>query len=416
MTNEQLLQLLGEIDEKHLCGANRDIERWLEEQNGVEFKVERPRKKSPWKIIAAVSCSAAAVLGAVFLMSNVLNNGFTYVPGDPSSSVQVGESEFAVNSEVMWAIGKTVGELTERYGEVTGGGGNAYQFKNGYGIYRFNEGSCVSLEVNASDLLTGDLSTVNLDNIASKYGFDVNQLEPENNEPGMDKVYSIANFSHPSYKNITFLMFHKRSGFDEDAKFVVSYDENSGEISSVESEYNTPITDDYIKTLNSVIDTSMDVVALNDSIKGTDVDDRVQKVQVFENPDAFEQNVAYSAGELKDGAIVLVDFNDGTHYITSRGERTTEPIPMPMMFSHIIRRAGSVEQLKEEIDGYNRGLGDRALIKITLYQNGEDAENGNDNGVTILENGKIVASDEDFKIGAVVRAEYDGGKSWVCFT
>ena len=232
MTNEQLLQLLGEIDEKHLCGANRDIERWLEEQNGVEFKVERPRKKSPWKIIAAVSCSAAAVLGAVFLMSNVLNNGFEHMPGDPSSSVQSGESEFTVNSEVMWAIGKTVGELTERYGEVTMDGGTAYRFKNGYGIYHFNElnsGSCVSLEVNASDLLTGDLSTVNLDNIASKYGFNVIQLEPEDNKPGMDNVYTIANFSHPSYKNITFLMFHKRSGFDEDAKFVVSYErDNSG--------------------------------------------------------------------------------------------------------------------------------------------------------------------------------------------
>ena len=89
---------------------------------------------------------------------------------------------------------------------------------------------------------------------------------------------------------------------------------------------------------------------------------------------------------------------------------------MPMMFSHIIRRAGSVEQLKGEIDGYNRGLGDRALTKITLYQNGEDAANGSDNGVTLLENGKIVASDEDFKSGEVVRVEYGGGESWFEFS
>ena len=189
-----------------------------------------------------------------------------------------------------------------------------------------------------------------------------------------------------------------------------------GESSNVESEYNTKITDEYIKTLNSVIDASTDVVALNGSIKDADGDNLVQKVQVFEHPDAFEQNVAYFAGELKDGAIVLVDFIDGTHYITSRGERTTEPVPMPMMFSHIIRRAGSVEQLKGEIDGYNRGLGDRALTKITLYQNGEDAANGSDNGVTLLENGKIVASDEDFKSGEVVRVEYGGGESWFEFS
>ena len=71
MKNEQFLQLLGEIDDKHLLGANRDIERWLEDQNGIEFKVERPRKKSPWKIIAAVSCSAAAVLGAFVLARNI---------------------------------------------------------------------------------------------------------------------------------------------------------------------------------------------------------------------------------------------------------------------------------------------------------------------------------------------------------
>ena len=189
---------------------------------------------------------------------------------------------------------------------------------------------------------------------------------------------------------------------------------NSSTVQGGES--NAKITEEYIKTLNSVIDTSTNVDALNSSIKGADGDDLVQKVQVFEHPNAFEQDVVYSAGELKDGAIVLVDFNDGTHYITSRGERTTEPVPVPMMFSHIVRRAGSVEQLKEEIDGYNRGLGDRALTKITLYQNSEDARNGNDNGVTLLENGKIVASDEDFKKGKVARVEYYGGKSWIEFS
>ena len=188
----------------------------------------------------------------------------------------------------------------------------------------------------------------------------------------------------------------------------------SGEESSAVS--NTEITNDLITTLNSVIDTSADVDALNDGIKGADGGDRVQEIQVFEHPTAFEQNTACSAGELRDGAIVIIDFNDGTNYITSRGERTTEPVPMPMVFSHIIRRAGSVEQLKAELDGYNRGLGDKALTKIAVYQNGEDADKASDNGVTIFENGKLAAFDEDLKNGEVIRAEYDGGKSWVCFS
>lgn len=70
MKNENLLKMLGEIDEKHLNDANRDIERWLEDMNGVKVTVERP-KKSPWKLAAALSCSAAAVIGAFVLILNV---------------------------------------------------------------------------------------------------------------------------------------------------------------------------------------------------------------------------------------------------------------------------------------------------------------------------------------------------------
>lgn len=71
MKNEQLLQMLGEIDEKHLREANKDVELWLEEQNEVKFTVERPRKSSPWKIVTAAACSAAALFGVFAMVSNV---------------------------------------------------------------------------------------------------------------------------------------------------------------------------------------------------------------------------------------------------------------------------------------------------------------------------------------------------------
>ena len=537
-----------------------------------------------------------------------------------SEDINNGDSGYALNDEVMWAIGKTFDEVAERYGGVAWNAASDYRFNNGYGIYSgFEEGGCNAVGiVSASDLLTGDLSTVDLYNMASKYGLENFSYDLEQNK---DTSFATAYFTHPSYKNILFIMNFKRAGFDDTATFYIRYyddeefeiimkslnepltraeceqiiahfkswgdlNENihpdpigstvyfpecvdasqffteevttidgyrtyteyfyliasgdfateegfdrkldgmftekfkeqykgssswrdfrfkdgevyvSGfnhysetepkirvwlEIKSVDEttvvlsvmnfdvdnarEYTATLfrtkdggfkiddvgdgsffeipslfhyknievivnwhgntlfvidddtsdqsTDDHINTINSLIDTSTDVAALIGSIKGADGDDRVQKVQVFEDPYAFEKNVAYSAGELKGSAVVLIDFKDGTHYITYRGERTTETVPFEMMFSYIIRRAGSVKQLKEELDGYNRGLGDRALTKITLYQNEEDAKNGSDNGVTILENGKIVASDEELKSGEFARVEYDGGKSWFYFS
>lgn len=71
MKNEKLLQMLGDIDEKHVSEANRDVELWLETRNGVKVTVDSTRKRSPWRIITAASCSAAAVIGIFALLLNV---------------------------------------------------------------------------------------------------------------------------------------------------------------------------------------------------------------------------------------------------------------------------------------------------------------------------------------------------------
>lgn len=78
---------------------------------------------------------------------------------------------------------------------------------------------------------------------------------------------------------------------------------------------------------------------------------------MFEHPNAFENDVTLSGGEIKFGAIVLVSFIDGEKYVTQWCERTKDPAPVTVMFECIIRRADSVEQLALEIEGYNRGLG-----------------------------------------------------------
>lgn len=86
MKNEKLLQMLGDIDEKHISEANRDVELWLEERNGVKVTVDSTHKRSPWRIITAASCSAAAVIGAFVLLLNVArikhNEGAAYSEGD----------------------------------------------------------------------------------------------------------------------------------------------------------------------------------------------------------------------------------------------------------------------------------------------------------------------------------------------
>ena len=234
MDDLRFFQLFGDIDADIVQQANDDLNAWQESQKGVVVRAGSPRKM-PLKIVFASVACAAAVFGAVFMLRNYLKNGFMYEPVNSSdSSVQSGENsvteiEYSLNSDVMWAIGKTMGELTERYGEETGGGGR-YQFKNGYGTYGYDDGECKSVLVKASDLLIGDLSTVTLDNIVSKFGFEVVLFDPENNTPGLYDLYDdfkVAYFTHPSYKNITFLMEYKTSGFDEDTTFLIKPSDNN---------------------------------------------------------------------------------------------------------------------------------------------------------------------------------------------
>ena len=251
MDDLRFIEMFGEIDEKIVQEANGDLNFWQETREGVVVCVGNSRR-SPLRIVFAYVACAVVVFGAVFFMRNFLKNGFTYVPGGPGGSfVQSEENSnrediYAINSDVMWAIGKTFDEVTERYGEVAGGNIFEYSFENGYGVYVWDvtdhshsdlnenislareSGGCKAIaNISAGDLLTGDLSMVNLDNIAQRYGFDVVPLNPSPEGFSLYDDYIFAYYTHPSYENLTFIMCYKKSGFDEEATFHIRYDKNS---------------------------------------------------------------------------------------------------------------------------------------------------------------------------------------------
>lgn len=143
---------------------------------------------------------------------------------DNSTESPVNADSVGINDDVMWGIGKTVDEVTQKYGSATAGKNNVYTFENGYGKYFFSGGCKTIGEISARDFLVGDLSTVTLENFASKCGFEVVPLDDNNDPNTMYEGCKLAYYTHPSYDNVTFSMLYKESGFDETATFDVRYD------------------------------------------------------------------------------------------------------------------------------------------------------------------------------------------------
>ena len=92
MKGETFLKIIGEIDEKYIEESADDDGSYFEAVGeGVVVRAGDPRKIFRRTLIASVAC-AAAVVGAVFLMRNVLKNGFLLEPASSvDSSVQGGE-------------------------------------------------------------------------------------------------------------------------------------------------------------------------------------------------------------------------------------------------------------------------------------------------------------------------------------
>ena len=189
---------------------------------GCSEKDDRPPKVSPVVTVGSKNESETPISGAEKPSESEADLS---MPSSEENSVEspVNTDSVSINVDVIWGIGKTVDEITEKYGSATAGRNNVYTFENGYSKYVFGDGCKTISEISAKDFLIGDLSNVTLDNFASKCGFEVVPLNGNDDPNTMYEGYRLAYFTHPSYDNVTFGMFYEEGGFDETATFDIRY-------------------------------------------------------------------------------------------------------------------------------------------------------------------------------------------------
>ena len=71
MKSEKFFRMLNDVEDKYVEKASKVLELQQEAREGISVSAERPRKAPLWKLVTAVSCSAAALLGAFMLITNV---------------------------------------------------------------------------------------------------------------------------------------------------------------------------------------------------------------------------------------------------------------------------------------------------------------------------------------------------------
>ena len=198
--------------------------------NGIDYTVSTVSGSSSGAV-SAVDASASKAddsKGDVQDGENTSNakDSLTDSSGSEHSAGASADDDYTViNDDVMWGIGKTVYEIEEKYGAVTAENDNVYTFENGYGKYTFSDSCKAICEISARNFLVGDISTVTLENFASKCGFEAVTLSNDNNSDTKYDGLKITYYKHPSYNNVTFIMLCKESGFDETATFDIRCDD-----------------------------------------------------------------------------------------------------------------------------------------------------------------------------------------------
>ncbi len=285
MRAEKLFLLINEIDDRLIMEAEGNDEQPVE----VVFEKRFPIKE----ILALAACAAALVIcvyaiihvrGGITPPPNSRNNSTvnsSVVSTDENStgSVSISDSSsetsdtsetsdsssetsetsetsdgsdiesnipaVSINSEVLWGMGKTFDEVTERYGEVTSGNFNTYFFEGGYGRYVWDYGGGIDnsfADVNenieyiktrggvvmmdnikANELLIGEFTTLDYDQFADICGITYTDIGEEFS--GMYDVWS-RSFTHPFYENMTLYMRMEEPGvIDETTTFMVRSDD-----------------------------------------------------------------------------------------------------------------------------------------------------------------------------------------------
>ncbi len=143
------------------------------------------------------------------------------------------ENAISINSDYAWAMGKSLDELTEKFGAGTEGKYNSYRFENCSGSFGFETtyngedsapilGNCKKiLYIDIKDFIVGEFSTMNYEEFAASCGIEYISL-PESNET-MYNTWD-ALFTHPDYKDIVFVMSTvERDVIDETTDFMIDY-------------------------------------------------------------------------------------------------------------------------------------------------------------------------------------------------
>ena len=194
--------------------------------NGIDYTVSGSSSAGIITVDSAgsVADSSKADTSDTKNQSNVEDSLSTSSVSDNSAGASANDEYFGINSDVMWGIGKTVDEIAERYGSATMENDNVYTFENGYGKYTFGDSCDAICEISAKNFLVGNLSTVTLENFASKFGLEVVTLNDSSDPNTMYEGLKLAYYTHPFYDNVTISMLYKESGFDETAVFDIRYD------------------------------------------------------------------------------------------------------------------------------------------------------------------------------------------------
>lgn len=173
----------------------------------------------------------------------------------------------------------------------------------------------------------------------------------------------------------------------------------------------TQSSGNFVDDLRNVIVNADSVEELESKIKEFDSENRIDKVCVYRHIRGFINDELLTSGDLDYQQVLYVQYDNDKTYITSYRD-VQDCIAETTMFSAIIARADTIEQLVMEAEGWDI---DNRLTGISIYSGYSEAcgTYGGDNPTSvIMENGQWVVTEGDWKPVGAIRVTYDDGISW----
>lgn len=167
----------------------------------------------------------------------------------------------------------------------------------------------------------------------------------------------------------------------------------------------------FVDDLRNVIVSADSVEELESKIKEFDSENRIDKVCVYRHVRGFINDEPLTSGDLDYQQVLYVQYDNDKTYITSYRD-VQDCIAETTMFSAIIARADTIEQLVMEAEGWDI---DNRLTGISIYSGYREAWGtyGGDNPTSvIMENGQWVVTEGDWRPIGAIRVTYDDGISW----